>query len=119
MIGTQYGRALPRQAASKNTIYAGTILRTKGEKSNDTILDSRSYRRSDAQVVEGTSDAPLDHHTDERPSLLGNSTVPCGVSRHHAGCATGASRTTGFSTIGRLIRAESTPNSADSHQIAV
>src|ERR1700675_794210 len=34
-----------------------------------------------------------------------------------AGCATG--RTTGASTIGRLIRADSTPNSTESHQIGV
>ena len=34
-----------------------------------------------------------------------------------AGCATG--RATGASTIGRLISAESTPNSTDSHQIGV
>ena len=34
-----------------------------------------------------------------------------------AGCATG--RATGSSTIGRLISADSTPNSTDSHQIGV
>jgi hypothetical protein len=34
-----------------------------------------------------------------------------------AGCATG--RVTGASTIGRLISADSTPNSTDSHQIDV
>src|SRR6266436_7079440 len=35
----------------------------------------------------------------------------------YAGCATG--RVTGASTIGRLISAESTPNSTESHQIGV
>ena len=35
--------------------------------------------------------------------------------RAHGGQA-GASRATGFSTIGRLITAESTPNSTESHQ---
>src|SRR6202035_1026389 len=40
-----------------------------------------------------------------------------GCLSHQAGCATG--RATGASTIGRLISADSTPNSTDSHQIGV
>src|SRR6201999_4119337 len=71
----------------------------------------REHARDRARQQGG---AVIGREDDGNVRLIGQAGAPVGSpSLYHAGAAAG--RATGFSTIGRLITAESTPNSTESH----